>query len=174
MPHDPILAANALRKLALSHERFVLAQEDRRQAIVEAVKADIPLRDVGEAAHCSHETIRRIVAADGQATVSFDGHEYLLAGRTVDLLVYKLAGYGNGTFADLERLNAGNEWPKAAGWLASDFQTAMSDDSGQPVVLDQERGFALHQVLRGTAKGNPSTLSELAQALGDRYGYPPY
>jgi hypothetical protein len=43
----------------------VEAQEERRQAILEAVRGGVSLRDVSGAAGCSHESVRRIVAADG-------------------------------------------------------------------------------------------------------------
>jgi len=74
MPHDPIQAAHALSRLQVAESRFLEAQEERRQAILESVRADVPLREVAEIAHCSHETIRRIVAADGAVTIEFGDH----------------------------------------------------------------------------------------------------
>src|SRR5579871_245216 len=103
MAPDPIEAATALSRLTVAEQHFQDAQEVRREAILESVRAGVPLREVARAAHCSHETIRRIVAADGAVTVELDGHMYPLPGQTVDLLIYKLAGNARGTFArDLE------------------------------------------------------------------------
>lgn len=174
MPHDPLYAAAALGQLKAAEERLLEAQHERRRAIVAAVRADIPLREVADAAHCSHETIRRIVAADGEVTVEFADHGYPLPGQTIELLIYKLAGFGNGTFApDLKVLGGGTEWLAAAGGLASELHAAMADEDGEPVYLDEARGFALHQTLRLTEMTRPSILSRLAEALRDAYGYPP-
>lgn len=168
-------AAEALSRLQLAQTRFTEAQEQRRQAILETVRADVPLREVAQEARCSHETIRRIVAADGAVTLEFDGHAYPLPGQTIELLIYKLAGNARGTFArDLDELGAGTSWLPAAGLLADEMQAAMGDEDGRPVRLDEARAFALHQVLRFTAKTRPSTLTSLADVLSDRYGYPPY
>jgi hypothetical protein len=175
MPHDPIKAAEALSRLQVAQARFVETQEERRQAILEAVRAHVPLREVAHQARCSHETIRRIVAADGAVTLDFDSHAYQLSGQTIELLIYKLAGNARGTFArDLDELGAGMDWLPAAGLLADELHVAMGDEDGQPVLLDEARAFALHQVLRFTAKTRPGTLSSLADVLSDRYGYPPY
>jgi|ERR1039458_1986425 hypothetical protein len=172
---DPMTAARAISRLQVAETRFLEAQEERRQAILESVRANVPLREVAQVAHCSHETIRRIVAADGTVAVEFDGDSYLLRGKTVELLIYKLAGNARGTFAkDLALLAAGDAWLPAAGVLADELHAAMADEDGATVRLDDERGFALHQVLRLTQKSNPSTLSDLAERLSERYGYPPY
>ena len=168
-------AAEALSRLQVAQTRFVEAQEERRQAILEAVRADVPLREVAQEARCSHETIRRIVAADGAVTLEFDRHPYPLPGQTIELLIYKLAGNASGGFArDLDELGAGTDWLPAAGLLADQLHAAMGDEDGRPVRLDEPRAFALHQVLRFTAKTRPSTLSGLADVLSERYGYPPY
>lgn len=168
-------AVSAMSRLQVAQTRFVEAQEERRQAILESVRADVPLREVAQEARCSHETIRRIVAADGAVTLEFDDHAYPLPGQTIELLIYKLAGNARGTFAhDLNELGAGSGWLPAAGLLADELHAAMGDDDGRPVRLDEPRAFALHQVLRFTAKTRPSTLANLADVLSDRYGYPPY
>lgn len=175
MPHDPIQAAHALSRLQVAESRFLEAQEERRQAILESVRADVPLREVAEIAHCSHETIRRIVAADGAVTIEFGDHAYPLPGQTVDLLVYKLAGHSRGAFArDLEVLGAGSGWLAAAGALADELHAGVADEKGKPVRLDEARAFALHQVLRLTEMTRPSSLFSLAKVLRDKYGYPPY
>jgi hypothetical protein len=175
MPHDPLTAAQTLSRLQIAESRFLEAQEERRQAILESVRADIPLREVAEIAHCSHETIRRIVAADGAVTLELGGHTFPLPGQTVELLIYKLAGNASGAFAcDLELLGAGSDWLAAAGVLAGELHAAMVDEDGTPVGLDDARAFALHQVLRLTEMRRPSTLSSLAERLRDKYGYPPY
>jgi hypothetical protein len=175
MPHDPLHAAAALSQLKAAQARFLEAQDERRHAIVAAVRADIPLREVADAAHCSHETIRRIVAADGEVTVEFAGHGYPVPGQTIELLIYKLAGFAGGTFApDLKLLGVGTEWLATAGVLANELHAAMVDEEGKPVPLDDPRGFALHQILRLTEMTRPSSLSRLAEALSDAYGYPPY
>ncbi len=168
-------AAQALSRLQVAEVRFLKAQEERRQAILELVRADVPLREVAQVAHCSHETIRRIVAADGAVTLELDGHMYPLPGQTVNLLIYKLAGNARGNFArDLEMLDAGTAWLAAAGLLADELHAAMADEEGKPVRLDDARAFALHQVLRLTEMTRPSTLYRLAESLRDIYGYPPY
>jgi hypothetical protein len=131
MPHDPIRAADALSHLQMAETRFLEAQDARRQAILESVRADVPLREVARVAHCSHETIRRIVAADGAVTLQFGGDDYPLPGQTVELLIYKLAGNARGTFPrDLERIDAGTAWLTAAGVLADELHAAMGDEDG--------------------------------------------
>ena len=175
MPHDPIRAARALSRLQVAEARFLEAQEERRQAILESVRADVPLRELAQVARCSHETIRRIVAADGAVTLELDGDAYPLPGQTIDLLIYKLAGHARGTFArDLEMHGAGTAWLSAAGVLADELHAATADEDGKPLRLDHARAFALHQVLRFTQKMRPSVLSSLAERLTVKYGYPPY
>lgn len=175
MPHEPLQAAGALSRLRAADARFLEAQEERRRAIVEAVRADIPLRDVADAARCSHETIRRIIAADGAVTIEFGEHAYVLPGQTVELLIYKLAGNADGRFAaDLNVLGAGTGWLPAAGALADELHAATADESGCALQLDDKRAFALHQVLRLTQMTRPTALSSLAEALANSYGYPPY
>jgi hypothetical protein len=175
MPHEPLRAANALSHLQNAHADFLRSQEARRQAILEAVRADVPLREVAELARCSHETVRRIVAADGAVTLELDGRTYRLPGQTIDVLIYKLAGHARGTFArDLESLGAGTSWLPAAGALAEELHQAMADEAGASVRLEHPHAFALHQVLRHTEMARPSVLSELAETLAGRFGYPPY
>jgi hypothetical protein len=174
MPHDPLNAANALSRLQVAEGRFLEAQEERRQAILDSVRAAVPLREVAQVAHCSHETIRRIAAAGGAVTLELDGHAYPLPGQTIDLLIYKLAGNARGTFAsDLEVLGTGTAWLVAAGVLADELHAAVADEEGKPVRLDEPRAFAMHQVLRLTEMTRPSILSSLAEVLRDKYGYPP-
>lgn len=168
-------AAQAMGRLRAAEEHFVEAQEERRQAILDAVRADVPLREVAELARCSHETIRRIVAADGAVALALDGQEYVLPGKTIDLLIYKLAGNARGSFPkDVQLLNAGDRWLAAAGALADELHASIADDNGNPVDVDEPRAFALWQVLRATEMMRPSTLHDLAERLRQRYGYPPY
>src|ERR1700733_13645431 len=128
MPHDPMKAADALSRLQVAEVRFLEAQEERRQAILESVRADVPLREVAQLARCSHETIRRIVAADGAVAITLDGQEYLLPGKTIDLLIYKLAGNARGSFPnDVQLLNAGGGWLASAGALADQPHAAVGD-----------------------------------------------
>jgi hypothetical protein len=109
------------------------------------VRAGVPLREVAQVARCSHETIRRLIAANGAVTLEFEGSTYLLPGQTIDLLIYKLAGHARGTFASaLERLDAGTAWLSAAGLLADELHAAIGDGDGHPVRLDDARAFALH------------------------------
>jgi hypothetical protein len=125
------------------------------------------LRQVAEAAGCSHESVRRIVAADGVVVLDFAGSTYPLTRDQVELLVYKLAGYAAGAFPrDVDLLGAGNEWLAPAGKLANALQSALSDENGSPVTLDQKQAFALHQVLRLTHLTIPSTLARLFEVLG--------
>ncbi len=168
MPVDQIQAATALARLAAAETKFRDAQELRRMAIIEAVRAEVPLRQVAAAAGCSHESVRRIVAADGVVTVEFAGHGYPLTRDQVELLVYKLAGYAVGAFPrDVDLLGAGSGWLAAAGTLARALQAALSDEEGDPVRLDQEQAFALHQVLRLTHLTIPSALAQLYASLGE-------
>jgi hypothetical protein len=168
-------AAQAMGRLRAAEEHFVEAQEERRQAILDAVRADVPLRDVAELARCSHETIRRIVAAHGAVAIALDGQEYVLPGQTIDLLIYKLAGNARGSFPkDVQLLKAGDRWLAAAGVLADELHAAMADDDGNPIEVDEPRAFALWQVLRATEMMRPSTLHDVAERLRQRYGYPPY
>jgi hypothetical protein len=162
-------------RLRAAEEHFVEAQEERRQPILDAVRADVPLREVAELARCSHETIRRIVAADGAVPIALDSQEYALPGKTIDLLIHKLADNARDSFPnDVQLLNAGDRWLAAAGALADELHAAMADDDGNTVDVDEPRAFALWQVLRATEMMRPSTLHDLAERLRQRYGYPPY
>lgn len=162
-----------LAQLANAQREFVDAEERRRRAIIEAVEGGIGLREVSSAAHCSHEKVRRMVAADGAVTLELDGHDYRLTQKEVEVLIYKLDGTAKGAFpGDLQLLAAGSEWLPAAGELAVDFQRAQADEEGEPVVIDQARGFALFQILRLTYFGGESVFSAIFQALLARYGQP--
>jgi len=157
--------------LANAQREFVDAEERRRRAIVEAVQGGVGLREVSRAAQCSHEKVRRIVAADGVVTVTLDGHDYSLTEKQVEVLIYKLDGMAKGAFpGDLQLLAAGSDWLPPAGELASDFQRARADEEGEPVVIDHARGFALFQILRLTYFGGEGVFSEIFQVLLTRYG----
>ena len=52
------------------------------------------------------------------------------------------------------------------------FQRARADEEGEPVVIDQARGFALFQILRLTYFGGEGVFSEIFQVLLTRYGQP--
>lgn len=169
-PSDPIAAATALARLEAVQARFREVAEERRQAILDAVKAEVPLRGVAAAADCSHESVRRIVAADGAVTLELGADTYSLTEQQVEMLVYKLAGSAKGAFPrDIELLGAGAEWLPAAAALADALQAAKADEEGRPVVLDQAKAFALYQVLRLTNFGRPDTLSRLYDALRETY-----
>ena len=169
MPIDPIRSAPILARLVHADRTFRDAQEQRRQAIIDAVGAEIPLRDVAEAAGCSHESIRRMVAADGIVTIEFRRKAYPLTKDQVELLIYKLAGNAAGRFPrDVALLGAGDAWLPSAGKLAARLQAALSDEEGTPVTLDGKEAFALHQVLRLTQLTIPSTLARLRDAIGER------
>ena len=166
MPTDTLQTANALARLVNADRAFRDAQEHRRQAIIDAVRAEIPLREVAEAAGCSHESIRRIVAADGVVTIDFHGTTYPLTKDSVELLIYKLVGYAAGKIPrDVQLLGAGDAWLPTAGKLAAALQSALSDEDGAPVKLDINQAVALHHVLRLTYLTNPSALARLAEAL---------
>jgi hypothetical protein len=170
MPHDPTAAALALARLQVAEQRFLEAQGDRRLAILDAVLADNPLRQVASTAHVSHDTIRRIVAKDGRVAIEFDGNEYRLSGQTIDDVLYKLTGFAHGAFS----LNAavhgtGNAWLAAAGDLAGQIEAARASETGDPVRLTDETAFALHQSLLQSAKTNPSVLLDLTEALRATY-----
>lgn len=170
MPKDPIQAATALARLQNTQARFREVQEERRLAILDAVNAEVPLREVAEAANVSHETVRRIVAADGQVTLELDGETYRLTGRQVEMLIYKLSGSAQGAFpGDIEMLGAGTAWLPDAGKLAQQLQEAMADEAGAPVKLNKKSGWALYLILRLTHFDGMSVLSTLFQALHTRY-----
>lgn len=161
-----VLLANAQREL-------VDAEERRRRAIIGAVQGGVGLREVSKAAQCSHEKVRRIVAADGVVTVTLNADDYSLTEKQVEVLIYKLDGMAKGAFpGDLQLLAAGSDWLPSAGELAADFQRARADEEGEPVIIDQARGFALFQILRLTYFGGESVFSEIFQVLLSRYGQP--
>lgn len=162
-----------LAGLADAQRGFVDAQERRRRAVIDAVRAGIPLREVSRTAHCSHESVRRIVAADGAVMLELDGATYSLTEKEVEVLVYKLGGIAKGAFpGDLQLLAAGSDWLPTAGLLAADLQRAQADDDGAPVIIDKARSFALFQILRLTYFGGLSVFSSIFQALLARYGDP--
>jgi len=162
-----------LAGLANAQRQFVDAQEQRRRAIIEAVRGAVPLREVSRTAQCSHESVRRIVGADGAVLLELDGKSYSLTEKEVEVLLYKLDGMAKGAFpGDLQLLAAGSDWLPAAGQLAADLQRAQADEDGVPVDIDQPRGFALFQILRLTYFGGLSVFSEIFQSLLARYGQP--
>jgi hypothetical protein len=161
---DALSAATSLNRLVNANHDYRDAQELRRQAIIDAVQAGIPLREIADAAGCSHESVRRIVAADGVVIVEFRRRSYPLTREQVELLIYKLVGYGAGRFPrDVELLAAGDRWLPAAAQLAEVLQAALSEEG--VVKLDAKQAFALHQVLRLTRMTIPSSLASLADAL---------
>jgi len=162
-----------LADLAEAERVYVDAQERRRRAIIECVTAGVPLREVAAAAHCAHESVRRIVAADGAVLVDLDGTTYSLTEKEADVLIYKLDGMARGAFpGDLQLLAAGSDWLPAAADLAAELQRGRADEDGEPVVIDQGRGFALFQILRLTYFGGLSVFSDIFQVLLRRYGQP--
>jgi hypothetical protein len=162
-----------LAQLANTQREFVDAEERRRRAIIAAVEGGVGLREVSKAAQCSHEKVRRIVAADGAVTLELDGQEYRLTEKQVEILIYKLDGMATGAFpGDLQLLAAGGDWLPAAGDLAADLQRAQADEEGAPVAVTEARGFALFQILRLTYFGGESVFSAIFQTLLARYGQP--
>jgi hypothetical protein len=120
MQTDPSTAATALAQVVQVQAEYGRVREERREAILEAVHAAVPLREVATAAQCSHESVRRMVAADGAATIRLGGTEYSLTRQTVELLIYKLSGYAAGAFPrDVELLGVGSGWLPDAGLLAA-------------------------------------------------------
>jgi hypothetical protein len=170
MPHDPIYAATALARLQHAQEDLNEAREARRQAILEAVRADNPLREVARTAMCSHETVRRVVAADGAVTIEFD-REYHLTGQTMEFVLYRVAGFGRGAFMPNPAVHGTDtRWLVAADHLAGQLEAARSNESGEPVRLDGETAAALHQSLLQSSLTYPSTLADLVAALAGKYG----
>ena len=139
--------------------------------MLEAVRAGAPLREVARAAECSHESVRRLVAADGAVSIELGADSYVLTGQQVEMLIYKLEGSARGAFPkDIELLGAGTAWLSTAAELAKALQTARVDEEGRPIVLNQEGSFALYQILRLTNTGRPTTLSQLYDTLFETYG----
>lgn len=117
--------------------------------------------------------MRRIVTADGAVFLELDSKTYSLTEKEVEVLIYKLDGMAKGAFpGDLQLLAAGNDWLPTAGQLAAALQQAQADEEGNPVVIDQARGFALFQILRLTYFGGLSVFSEIFKSLLTRYGQP--
>jgi hypothetical protein len=169
MPRDPIQAANALARLQVAEAKSAEAQEERRFAILEAVRAGNPLRDIAGIAHCSRETIRRFVAADGQVTIEFD-REYNVPGQSIDFMLYRLKGFGQGAFGPNPEVHGTDDaWLAAADHLAGQIEAARSDEGGGPVRLSEETAFALHQSLLQSQKTNPSVLLDLTETLRNKY-----
>jgi hypothetical protein len=165
--------ARLLSVVAAAQEKWADAQEHRRQAIVEAVKGGVSLRDVSSTAQCSYESVRRFVAADGVVALELDGTSYPLTAQEAEVLIYKLDGMAKGAFPqDLRMLAAGADWLPAAGQLASDLGVARSDDEGKPVVIDEAKGFALFQILRLTYFGGLSVFAQIFEVLLQRNGQP--
>jgi hypothetical protein len=162
----------ALANLEAAQARFRDAQEERRRAIVEATQAESPLREVARAAECSHESVRRIVSADGRVTLELSGESYQLTNQQVEMLIYKLAGSARGAFPrDVQMLGVGTGWLRAAAQLAEVLQTAMADEEGKPIILSDKRAYALYQILRITYTGRPTTLSRLFDVLLEIYAH---
>ena len=169
MPHDPIQAANALARLQIAEAKFTEAQEERRLAILKAVRADNPLREVADIARCSRETIRRIVASDGQVTIEFD-REYRLGGQSINFVLFRLQGFGQRAFGPNPVIHGtDNTWLAAADHLAGRIEAARAQESGEPVRLTEQTAFALHQSLLQSQKTNPSVLLDLTEALARKY-----
>jgi len=177
MSRDPILAATALARLQNTLSRFREAQAElaavkteRDQAILDAVNAGAPLREVAEVADISHETVRRIVAADGQVTLELDGETFRLTARQVEVQIYKLSGLAQGAFpGEIERLGAGTDWLPDAAKLAHRLQAAMADEEGAPVKLTEKTGWPLYLAICGTYYDGLSVFGRLRKALQARY-----
>ena len=167
-----MLAASALARLQVAEAKSVEAREERRLAILDAVRADNSLQQVADIAHCSRETVRRIVAADGQVTIELDGHEYRLSGKTIGFVLFRLQGFGAGAFAPNPALHGtDNAWLAVAGCLAGEIDAARSNGSGELVRLSEEKAFALYQSLLQSQKENPSVLLDLTEALRIKYSH---
>jgi hypothetical protein len=170
MHADPAEAATALAHVVRAQADYRRAQEERREAIVAAVQSTVSLREVAMAAECSHESVRRMAAADGVVSVELSGAAYPLTRQTVELLIYKLSGYARGAFPrDVELLGAGTAWLSDAGRLGKELEGALSDEVGGVVTLDRGHALALYQVLRLTQMTIPSTLSRLYDALETKH-----
>ena len=163
-------AATTLARLRSAQERFNEAQEARRLAILDAVRTDNPLREIARIAHCSHETVRRMVAADGAVMIEFD-REYRLTGQTVEFVLYRVAGFGRGAFRPNPAVHGTDTaWLAAADHLAGQLEVARSDETGDGVRLNPDTAFALHQSLLQSQLTYPSALADLVAALAREYG----
>lgn len=167
---DPEEKVRAIVVLEAAQRSFREATAARREAMRSAVQAGVPLRDVARAAECSHESVRRIAVSQGAATLLLGTERYDLTEEQVDVLVYKLAGSAKGAFPkDIELLGAGTQWLTSAGELAHEMQAAKLGGNADPIVLNQDRAFALFQILRLTYTGRPTVLSRLYDVLRERY-----
>lgn len=177
MPRDPILAATALARLQNTLSRFHDAQAqlaavktERDEAILDAVNAGAPLREVADVADISHETVRRIVAADGQVTLELDGETFRLTARQVEVQIYKLSGLAQGAWpGEIERLGAGTDWLPDAAKLAHQLQAAMANEEGAPVKLTEKTGWPLYLAICGTQYDGLSVFPRLREVLQGRY-----
>jgi hypothetical protein len=171
------MAATALARLQNMRARFRDAQAqlaavktERDQAILDAVNAGAPLREVAEVAEISHETVRRIVAADGQVTLELNGETFRLTARQVEVQIYKLSGLAQGAFpGEIQRLGVGTDWFPDAAKLAHQLQAAMADEEGASVKLTEKTGWPLYLAICGTYYDGLSVFSRLREMLQARY-----
>jgi hypothetical protein len=152
---------------------FESASAARHEAMMDCVRAGISLREIAEAAHCSHESVRRTAALNGGATLVLGAEEFTLTEHQVEMLIYKLGGSAKGAFPkDIELLDAGTEWLTGAGELADTLHRTQAGQDSGPIVLGDRFAFALYQILRLTYTGRPTVLSHLYDVLFGKYGKP--
>jgi hypothetical protein len=170
MASRPHTATDALVALRDAQAAFDVASGARHVAILDAVRAGANLREIAQVAQCSHESVRRIAATNGGATLVLGDEDFALTEHQVEMLIHKLDGSARGAFPkDIELLAAGTEWLPAAGQLANRLQHARSEESSA-IVLDNGLAFALYQILRLTYTGRPTVLSRLYDVLFEQYG----
>jgi len=162
-------AKRALEVLEQVQFNFDDIAELRRQRMLEAVEAGNSLRQVADVAHCSYESVRRVI--EPQAIIlEWNGGEYLMAEHVTRVLEYKASGYGRNAFpADVERIGAGTGWLPAAAEFGRQIQRIQRGESDEAIALTDETAYALFLILTLTYTGRPSRLADLFDDLSAKY-----
>jgi len=146
-----------LAKVAKTQAAFAAAEERRTAAMLDAVRAGVPLRAVGQAAGCSHEAVRAL--ADqllGVTLVLPDG-----ARIPLNLRAAKALGQGIAAFAADARAAEGDaRWARAAAKLAHSLEADRRE-----IRLDRDATFAVQQTLLLFYRGRASAVAPLRAAV---------
>ena len=157
--------------LQAAQTAFEEASTRRVEAMIDAVRSGVSLREIAGATNCSREAVRRIVQCRAVTFVDEATEtEYELTEQQTRVLAYKAAGFGAGAFSgDVQRLNAGTDWPTAAMALGQELDRVQNGLITEPLLLTQDKAFALYQILRLTYLAQPSRLAELRDTLSQRF-----
>jgi hypothetical protein len=161
-----VTKVDAIGTLQRAQETFAAAAAARRQAIVGALRAGVPLRELSALTDLSHESIRRV----GGIAFNLRGQTLPVTERQADVLIYKLTGFDAGRFpGDVVLLGAGRDWLSATGELARAIERGRDGPAQDTIELGGDRAFAMYQVLRLSYMDRPSDVSRLFDALCEMY-----